>query len=525
MPSDDPDREYILEGIKNGFRITDRAHSGPVVETNNYKSATEENFNEVENQIKVELENGRLEVTNTVPKITNALGAIVKQEGDKKKCRLLLDCSSPRGDSLNDLTDNWHVAYDDLAVAKDIIKPHNVMAKIDLQGAYKVVPIHPQDRHLTGIKWTFKNASKPTYFLERFLPFGARRSPFVFQRLSKAVLRIASNYGYHNIIVYLDDYLIISENTQECIKTRLFLVTLLRLLGYQIAYKKMEGPSKTITFLGVKICTESFTFSIPQQKIAEIIHKAKTIYSKKSVSKLTLQKLAGLLSWVSQIIKIGKQFTRRIFDSIARLQAPAHKTRVTQSIKCDLDWWLCFAGKFNGVARINNFQNECVSLASDACLIGGGAFHDGSFYYTDFKSWGDSISNLHINYKETLTVVPAFFIYGPSWRNKTVFIHLDNKAAVGIINKGTSHNPIVMHFLRLISCISVIYNFVYVAVYYRGSSNKIADSISRVQSPGGLEQLNRQLHSLLYPLEGDHVGALPLHYSWHTWPPGGHVPY
>jgi len=95
------------------------------------------------------------------------------------------------------------------------------------------------------------------------LPFGARLSVGIFHRLSQAIRRMMQRRGF-KIVVYLDDYLVISDNYFDCITGINTLITLLRLLGFGIAWEKTAGPTQSLTFLGIKIDSESFTLSLPE---------------------------------------------------------------------------------------------------------------------------------------------------------------------------------------------------------------------------------------------------------------------
>ena len=74
--------------------------------------------------------------------------------------RLILDLSFPLGRSVNDGIDKneFPVCYakvDDairLIVKKDAGKDA-LMAKVDIKNAYRIVPIHPDDYYLLGMKW------------------------------------------------------------------------------------------------------------------------------------------------------------------------------------------------------------------------------------------------------------------------------------------------------------------------------------------------------------------------------------
>ena len=85
------------------------------------------------------------------------------------------------------------------------------MAKIDLKSAYRSVHLHPSQYAFTGFKRMFKNNDHFTYLYDTALPFGSRKSPSIFHRLSQSVRRMMKRMGY-DIVVYLDDFLIVESS-------------------------------------------------------------------------------------------------------------------------------------------------------------------------------------------------------------------------------------------------------------------------------------------------------------------------
>ena len=101
-----------------------------------------------------------------------------------------------------------------------------------------------------------------------------------------------------------------------------------------------------------------------------------------------------------------------------------------------------------------------------------------------FFAESPAMSDLHINYKEVLAVIfTAEHWAPPLWSCKHVIIHSDSQAAVGIINKGSTKNPLIMGFLRGLFWLSAIYNFRITTCYIKGVHNVIADAISRMLMP------------------------------------------
>ena len=64
---DDVDRSFLLDGVQNGFKIVSR-FDFKCVEIDNYKSSLDmENRHLVEEQIKIELAEGRYEIVSEKP--------------------------------------------------------------------------------------------------------------------------------------------------------------------------------------------------------------------------------------------------------------------------------------------------------------------------------------------------------------------------------------------------------------------------------------------------------------------------
>lgn len=177
---DHPDREFLLHGISEGFRITSGdVQTIPTVEMSNYKSATNELARQkVENQIISELESGHYRISSTKPRVISALGAVPKK--DSSEMRIIHDCSQPQGNAVNDFAvQEEKQKYQTLDDALSLIKPGYFMAKIDLKQAYRSVQVHESDHEVLGCKWTFSGNDEGTftYMFDTRLPFGAKLSP------------------------------------------------------------------------------------------------------------------------------------------------------------------------------------------------------------------------------------------------------------------------------------------------------------------------------------------------------------
>ena len=126
-------------------------------------------------------------------------------------------------------------------------------------------------------------------------------------------------------------------------------------------------------------------------------------------------------------------------------------------------------------------QQPTTDVQTDACPLAAGAYFRGYRLYHNFAV--DIPAQLHINHKEVLAPMFAAFHWAPIWANQHVIIHCDNKAAVHIINKGSTAHPLVMHALRQLFWLSAIYNFRFTAMHIQGKLNVVADAVSCLHPP------------------------------------------
>ena len=480
LPENDPKREYLLSGIHDGFHIVDPDSIIPEVYVPNYKSATShEHFEKVQAQIIQEIENGRYIITDDKPRMISAIGALPKK--DPNKIRIIHDCSRPTGSSLNSYATPDHFSYQNIQDATDYIRPGSFMAKVDLSEAFRSVKIHLHSRIATGLQWCFSGDSEPTYLVDHRLPYGASMSPQICNDLTQAVCRIMHHNGFGHVIVYLDDFLVITNTEQECFTVMNELLKLLRSLGFAINYGKLIPPTTRITFLGIILDSQTMCVELPQEKLCELRSLLNRTLTLKKITKRSLQSLAGKLNWATQCIHGGRFHLRRIIDKITPLRHPGHRTRVTADMRADIIWWLGYMDVFNGSVRMLD-DRPTTPVYIDACSIACGAFHGSDFVYTPWQSWKGT-ETLHINHKETLSILPAICRWSSKWTNKRVVVHCDNQAAVSILNKGSSRNPLVMEYLRQVFWFPAMYNFRIQAVYHPGSENYMADAISRLHEP------------------------------------------
>ena len=356
------------------------------------------------------------------------------------------------------------------------------MAKIDLRHAYRSVPIHPSNFAATGLQWHFDGDDDVTYFYDTRLPFGAKRSPEIFHRLTQSVRRMMARRGFNSVVVYLDDFLVIAPTREACQLAFSTLLQLLQDLGFSISWHKVIRPTQKLVFLGVELDTNNCSLSLPSSKLTELQTVISNFLHKRRANKKQLQQLAGKLNWACRVVYGGRTFLRRILDMMNTLQSSTAKVRLSSDFFEDIKWWHSFLQVFNGQRPFLSTK-PITDVDTDACNLAAGAYYRGDWMYHHFLLDSPECATLHINYKEVLAQVFAAFRWGPLWENHHVIIHCDNVAAVHIINKGSTNHPLVMSFLRKLFWLSAIHNFRFTASYIKGQLNTTADAVSRLHQP------------------------------------------
>jgi hypothetical protein len=458
----------------------------------NHKSALDSNVRQrMDELILEEINAGNYIVTDKKPVIVSALSCVPKSDGD---IRPIHDCSLPAEGGLNYYAPVFeHQSYESVDNAVKLIKQGSFLAKIDIHHAYRSVHISEQSYRATGLCWTFLNGQTVTMF-DCKLAFGASASPTIFHRLSQAIKRMMARRGFHKIVAFQDDFLLVGDSYHECLRAYTELGELLQSLGFVLNEKKLVRPTTKLVFLGIQIDTIELELSLPDEKLLSIKNCVSEILQKKRVTKRQLQSIAGKLSHAAKVVRGARLFLRRLFNAIGKLRRQNHKTRIHGAVKADLLWWDTFMASFNGVAAFIKDDNIHPVL-SDACLYAGGAFCDGDFYYTVWDADYPEATNMCINYKETLIAILAVQRWASVLSNSFVWLYSDNQCAVSIINTCTCKNEIVMQALRNMFWTCSKYNVCLKAFYVAGYLQDIPDAVSRLHETNGIMRVQSVINN------------------------------
>eukprot|EP00731_Ephydatia_muelleri_P038276 Em0703g1a len=304
-----PDRDfaaYICSGIQFGFRIG-------FVRSCSLKSASANMFSSfqhpdiIQEYISKELDLGRmlgpLDPTCYTTVHINRFGVVPKGHNIGKWC-LITDLSYPPRHSVNDgidpeLCSLHYTSVDDMATVAAELGQGALMTKVDIEAAYRLVPVHIHDRPLLGMEW------KGQIFADPMLPFGLRSAPKIFNAIADALEWYLKSQGSPTRCMRA-----LSVMRQACVE-----------LGIPLAEHKTEGPATRITFLGIMIDTTAGQLSLPPERSSRGVQSLLADWGdRKSCSKKELKSLIGTLNHACKVIRPGRSFLRRMIDLVPALK-------------------------------------------------------------------------------------------------------------------------------------------------------------------------------------------------------------
>lgn len=193
--------------------------------------------------------------------------------------------------------------------------PGTLLAKIDIKNAFQLLPVHPTDRHLLAMEW--ENA----IYLDTCLPFGLRSAPKLFNILAELLTWIAHQNGVTYSIHYLDDFLTLGPAGSVICRQNLqiFINTCSR-LGVPLALEKVEGPSTSLTFLGITLDSSHMEIRLSEEKLLRIRHEVLKLLPRRSAKKREILSLVGLLQHATKVVWCGRTFVGRMYQTAANVK-------------------------------------------------------------------------------------------------------------------------------------------------------------------------------------------------------------
>ena len=348
---------------------------------------------------------------------------------------------------------------------------------IDLKDAYFHLPIRESDRKFLsfsyqGEAWRFKN-----------LCFGLATAPWFFTKAMLEVKNMLLRQGI-SAHVYLDDWLIRSQDKEKLIHQKVTVLALCQELGLMVNWEKSDlTPKQDYVFLGYRFENLSHRVFPPEDRIQSILKLVHTFLSSSALSARVWASLIGLLGSVDKIIPGGRLKIRplqiHMMSQWSQVLDPDFRQMlgVPKALKVELLWWTVTENWTRGVPTLP--QNPHLTIYTDASNSGWGA-HSESQKHRLWGTWSKSDKRLHINILEFKAVTLAVKTWETKCQNKIVLVATDNSTVVSYLNhRGGTRSPalnlLAVEFLSW----AMNKNIQIRARHIPGQLNVLADALSR----------------------------------------------
>ena len=347
------------------------------------------------------------------------------------------------------------------------------MVKLDLEQAFRHIPVRPEDWHLLGFTWEEK------FYYDIVFGFGLRSAPYIFNLFAEALHWILDRHLPARIRHYLDDFLkIFSPNIpQDVVQHALeWAMALGTQLGLRFQPSKIEGPATCLEFLGIELDSRSMEARLPQAKLDYLMELLSNWQCHTHCILRELQELTGFLQFASQVIPTSRAFIRALFDFSATFPSPYSRRRIPSLAHRDIDWWSQFARSWNGTHFISP-HHETVHIYTDAS----GSKGIGGIFGTHWFSARTPrrYRHRHIQVKEMFAAVHAVLCWGEDLAHKHVVFHVDNEAVAKAMTSLSIRSAPTMEILRQFLSLASRLDFTFESSWLSSAENSLADAASR----------------------------------------------
>lgn len=404
----------------------------------------------------------------------NRFGVIPKGH-NTGKWRLITDLSHPQDFSVNDgidpaLCSLTYTSVDEIAETAAHLGPCALLAKVDIESAYRLIPVHPDDRPLQAVRWDNQ------IFVDPMLPFGLRSAPKIFNAVADWHLKRS---GIPLLYHYLDDFIIVGPpSSTQCADSLAILDRECNRLRVPMASHKREGPTTCLIVLGIEIDTTAGHLRLPLDKLERLQLLLRQWVNKKACSRTELQSLIGLLNHAAKVVRSGRSFLRRMIDLLHAVPSSQMHIRLNAGFRADLAWWNTFLSAWNGISfLLPPSLLPAIEFTTDASGSWGCGAWCGEAWFQ--LQWDHRSHHLSIPEKELIPIILACASWGVAWRGCKVRCHCDNQVVVAALRSRTSKAKGVMHLLRCLVFIEAHHDCFIQPVYIDTKSNHLADDLSR----------------------------------------------
>ena len=439
------------------------------------------------------------------------LSSVFVKEKDlsRNKILLLVDYSSPKGDSINSEIPPRFTYIELPRIRKYLttileVGPGATITILDLANAYYNTVLKEEYSRLFSFEF------EKLIFIPGYMPFGVATGCRTLQKLldviNQALVKLFPEIftlknkplGDH----YLDDECLIAKNMVQSWLQNIIYMIVCTISGFPMSLNKVQFPTYKGQLLGFDLDLIDLILSLKEKKAKAYYKDVKS--ERENPHKATLKKskkIIGRLRYASTAIHNASAFIRQLEEQCVYLTSisyPEHKPySYNEGALSDLQFWEVLLPNFNGIPfsyickDMKNFDAYLFTDASGAKDLGCGGWD--SFGSSFSFSWSSSILKDHPlvlnncnNILEFLTMVLAVLANKKLYANKSIRAYCDNATAVTWLIKKSpkfkiKYYSFVAFLLRTLN-LSLIEQRTFIYFNYIARDNNVrADALSKLK--------------------------------------------
>ena len=396
--------------------------------------------------------------------------------------------------------------YDSLKILEHLARTGDWMFSFDLKDGYHAFAIAPEFRKY----FTFdlgpapQGFAGPRYIQCVVLSFGWNRSPYVFTKIMRTVVRACRGNGLR-CLPYLDDFAFFCSSHRQALRWRTRVEATLLLLGLlRHPSKGTWEPTQRLHHLGLEVDTVRGLFLVPPQKVHAVRRLARDMLCRATARRRLLPArevahFTGLVQSIALACPMARFYTRALYDALA--SAPTWRSDALLSRRAlrDLQWWTHWDdwARSRAIWRPPTTQE----LHCDASGPAWGGLLNRTVPARGF--FCPHQLHHHISWKELKAVHYSVESFLSVLAGQQVLLWEDNTAVVAALTTMVSRTPHIMRALRELQRLLAMHNVVLRARYIASEDNP-ADYWSRLRDPS-----DWQLHPSLFQEACVRWGAVP----------------
>ena len=128
------------------------------------------------------------------------------------------------------------------------------------------------------------------------------------------------------------------------------------MISVPLVLEIVEGPSITLSFLGIILESCRIEARLPVEKLTRIQHTVAEWLAKKKATKYEILSLTGQLQHATKVVRHGRTFVARMYSAAAKVPQLDFYTRLNLAFHSDLWWWHTFLRSWNGLVSCGGNQ-------------------------------------------------------------------------------------------------------------------------------------------------------------------------